>query len=600
MLPFSPNLEPRSSGPPEREPQDPKSPPSSAYEIALTVLRSFQASPISPRGNIAVRFTGVTPRLVPGRGLVYSLLVHLTIIFAFVFWPYGSSSPPAAQRHWVVTMIPNNTIFLPPLGGGKAGGAAKGGSSEAPQNSRPTSIAAASKPGVTYPGAQPIVSNPPNPTNRVQTILQPALPKPVPLKTFVPLPNMVKLAPSLPRVQLESTAHALVSQAEPVAPLPVSAPAPMTSIQKPKLPVPIEISNTNIPVETAAKPPQPVPSTVANKIQPSNPEPIPVSQALNARSLLVLSPMPASPARATKVPPGEARGQFAVAPQPNLAMSHLGPGSKAGALATADVGVGTHPNTTSHDATGAARSSPGNGLKFQAIGGELGNTSTPGIAGVAAAGNGKGSSTPGGRGPGIGSASGAGSGSGAGTGAFAGITIQGGEQGVDEPWGQTRHPTNAAPEGPEGSYSMTVVSNGNSGGGIKDFGVFSGEQTFTVYINMEISAADPAPSWILEYALMRASSGFEGALRPPFPQKKASPQWPAELAARYRGQSIVVLGVIDRQGNVLNMQVLQTPDTALNAALFKALRQWRFTPASVNGQPVAIKILLGVPLVPSH
>ena len=54
--------------------------------------------------------------------------------------------------------------------------------------------------GRAYPGPQPILSDPENPTNQQQTIIQPAAEKPKLLEQFVPLPNMVKIAK--PKLQL--------------------------------------------------------------------------------------------------------------------------------------------------------------------------------------------------------------------------------------------------------------------------------------------------------------------------------------------------------------------------------------------------------------
>jgi hypothetical protein len=42
--------------------------------------------------------------------------------------------------------------------------------------------------------------------------------------------------------------------------------------------------------------------------------------------------------------------------------------------------------------------------------------------------------------------------------------------------------------------------------------------------------------------------------------------------------------------------VKQTPDANLIPSIIAALDNWAFKPAEVNGQPVPVKILLGIPL----
>jgi hypothetical protein len=42
--------------------------------------------------------------------------------------------------------------------------------------------------------------------------------------------------------------------------------------------------------------------------------------------------------------------------------------------------------------------------------------------------------------------------------------------------------------------------------------------------------------------------------------------------------------------------VKRTPDPRLSDPIAQALQKWTFHPAQVNNQPVAVKILLGIPL----
>jgi hypothetical protein len=45
------------------------------------------------------------------------------------------------------------------------------------------------------------------------------------------------------------------------------------------------------------------------------------------------------------------------------------------------------------------------------------------------------------------------------------------------------------------------------------------------------------------------------------------------------------------------VKMMQSPNIQFNEVLFPALDKWVFRPATVNGNPVAVKALLGVPIV---
>jgi hypothetical protein len=153
---------------------------------------------------------------------------------------------------------------------------------------------------------------------------------------------------------------------------------------------------------------------------------------------------------------------------------------------------------------------------------------------------------------------------------------------------------------------MTIVASGSSGGGLADFGVFFDEQVYTVYIDMRQTTDDPAPSWVLQYALLRktapqaSAAGKPGqnqqGLIPPFPVVKEPPQLPTGLVFRYLHRMMVVYAIINTEGKLERMHVLQTPNAELNKPLLEALGKWVFRPAELDGEAVSVKALLGIPL----
>jgi hypothetical protein len=156
---------------------------------------------------------------------------------------------------------------------------------------------------------------------------------------------------------------------------------------------------------------------------------------------------------------------------------------------------------------------------------------------------------------------------------------------------------------PQTAYGMTISSTADSGGGLPDLGVFAHERVYTVFLDMRSTSSDRNPSWTLQYARLRsagendASSSSEG-ITPPFPLAKELPRLNSELIRTYLRNVIIVFAVMDIEGKLQRLSVLQTPDGRFNPPIVAALTRWRFQPAQRNGQPVALKVLIGIPLLP--
>jgi len=165
--------------------------------IEVSLIKLIQAESAPP----PLTFPEVSHGL-PVRGLFLSAVAHELAIVAVLFFSFALS-----RTHLPASRVFNGTIklsdakgviYLPVLGGGGEGSGHKGGSPGVSSKESSPAPSRSSK-GIAFPGPQPILSNPPNPTNQRQTIIQPAKEKPKVLQEFVPLPNMVKVAkPHLP------------------------------------------------------------------------------------------------------------------------------------------------------------------------------------------------------------------------------------------------------------------------------------------------------------------------------------------------------------------------------------------------------------------
>ena len=150
-------------------------------------------------------------------------------------------------------------------------------------------------------------------------------------------------------------------------------------------------------------------------------------------------------------------------------------------------------------------------------------------------------------------------------------------------------------------YSMTITSSASSGGGLPDFGRFQGEKIYTVYLDMRANEEDHTFSWILQYAVVHPTTGdpadrIRGTPTSPYATLKQVPDFSSEISAKTTHQMVVISGVLNVTGQLEQLAVKQTPDPQIEGPLIEALKNWTFQPAQVDGNAVALRILLGIRL----
>src|SRR5436190_632422 len=442
---------------------------------------------------------------VPARGLLYSSIGHeLAVLGLFLIFTYGM---PAFKGQKLVP--PQNSqdhlVYLPEVGGGSEGQKSPASSQSVPQ---PDSAAPArASKGFAYPSKQAILSDPPNPTNAFQTVQRPLLVHPEPIRKLVPLPNIVQMAetrlpgdiiapkaarpklsetPKPIRVKQDSLTHRDAKWNVPVT----DAPQLTAKNEMPKLPAaeePLPQAPKVLPepkkedqLREVEKPsPKPIKVTAEKRAEQPQKEVSPPSPAQIARMqlhgkakepLLSLSPMPLPPGTNAKVPDGEARGKFALAPGGTLNPNSLNPGKAKGQPSTTPR-TGQENSQAPNAATENA-ANPGHGEGHSSTPGSSGSntiakstgagsaggpngTNNPLANGVGGSGTGNGRGTEGkgaGKSNGRGGGTGSGAGSGSGTGSFPGITIQGGEDTATT----TKNDGPSFTIEPQSAYGMTV------------------------------------------------------------------------------------------------------------------------------------------------
>src|SRR6516165_5433139 len=136
-------------------------------------------------------------RHFPGRGVLYSVLVHEIIFFGLLFLPFFiAGRHPSSRLELLGTIKLRNAdvLYLPAIPHAASEKVAQDQSSEPAPNRK----------GITYPGPQPIVSNFQDPTNFIQTVLQPEIKSTTILKPPLLLPNVLQMANAAPVPKIDA------------------------------------------------------------------------------------------------------------------------------------------------------------------------------------------------------------------------------------------------------------------------------------------------------------------------------------------------------------------------------------------------------------
>ncbi|MGH9783787.1 MAG: energy transducer TonB [Terriglobia bacterium] len=482
------------------------------------------------------------------------------------------------------------------------------------QNQRPRAGNTLQNPSAT------IISNPPRPDNRRQTIQQAASPPELKIPVELRLPNLLltstvaPIAPpkaQSPAVRITRAAAEIPQQtkAPPVPARPAEVPRPVLITPElnlaalaaianpsPRLPVPLP------PLRITRIPQQPEPNVPPVPARPAEvPRPGPISPELNLDSLPAISN---SSSRLPLLPPPmpEPMDVNVVGAASNVVGGIVVGGIIDTLVISVDPGPLPFPELPAGNREGAfsiAGSASGAGAVGGAVDGNpAGGRGGPGDGGNPSVGLGAGTSGGGG---GATTASGIVSMDGKGNGKSGnGIVVLPDPAPVlpDSVPPNWIYPVTTLPATPR---SGIVVSTGPvGGGGLGVYGVLRGGRISTTYLAM------PHKNWILQYSpLPEASSAPQRApaqavvtvrdnLTPPWPEKKFDfrrPPIPPERSTRM----IILHGRIREDGTVEELKVHQGVQTDADQIAMAAFRQWIFRPATRGGKPIPVEILVGIP-----
>ncbi len=123
---------------------------------------------------------------------------------------------------------------------------------------------------------------------------------------------------------------------------------------------------------------------------------------------------------------------------------------------------------------------------------------------------------------------------------------------------------------------------------------FEGRDIFMMAIQMP-NLTSYSGSWLMWYADRTQRVAGLAPIAPPVPHRKVDPKYiPSAVADRVEGK--VRLGcVITKEGTVTDVELLRGLDDRLNRTSEEALAKWEFYPATRNGVPVDVDVVVEIP-----
>lgn len=113
-------------------------------------------------------------------------------------------------------------------------------------------------------------------------------------------------------------------------------------------------------------------------------------------------------------------------------------------------------------------------------------------------------------------------------------------------------------------------------------------------------------SWVIRFAELKheadpkAPSAPSADLSQPLVTREVDPAYPTQLMRQNVSGTVILYAVIHSDGTVGNVRVLRGVDDRLDRFAREALAQWKFDPATKNGQPVDVEATFQIPFRPTR
>jgi TonB family protein len=138
--------------------------------------------------------------------------------------------------------------------------------------------------------------------------------------------------------------------------------------------------------------------------------------------------------------------------------------------------------------------------------------------------------------------------------------------------------------------------------------VFGDRKVYSVTLNMP-NLNSAGGSWVVRFAEMKAdgdpaqlaatTSTPTTDLSQPSATRKVDPAYPMQLMRENIAGTVILYGIIRKDGSVGNIRVIRSVDSRLDRFASQALAQWQFLPAMKNDTPVDVEATFQIPFRPS-
>ena len=130
---------------------------------------------------------------------------------------------------------------------------------------------------------------------------------------------------------------------------------------------------------------------------------------------------------------------------------------------------------------------------------------------------------------------------------------------------------------------------------------FNGRDVYMMAIQMP-NLTSYSGSWLMWYADRTAREVGLAPVAPPVPLRKVDPKYVASAQSDRIEGKIQLACVIGKDGHVSHVEMIRGLDDRLNVTAQEAMAKWEFEPATRQGEPVEVEVLVEIPfrLEPYH
>jgi TonB family protein len=123
---------------------------------------------------------------------------------------------------------------------------------------------------------------------------------------------------------------------------------------------------------------------------------------------------------------------------------------------------------------------------------------------------------------------------------------------------------------------------------------FNGRDVYMMAIQMP-NLTSYSGSWLMWYSDRTAREAGLSPVSPPVAHRKVDPKYVATAVEERIEGRVQLACVIDREGRVSTVELVRGADARLNRSAEDALAKWEFYPATRNGVPVEVDVLVEIP-----